>query len=326
MNFLAGLGRRRLFSAFAALVIAFGAGHLMQSVLAENTPLAKVDDMPDAAPLLRSADGPLSFPTPPAATLVPLNPTPPIMPNRVDKPEPVSPQTWDDARMSPFGFDCTPNLTTAVLDAAMIEVVYFAPCDPSRPVTLRHGGLEIDLMTDPYGRAETIIPALSDLAILTVWNERATAQTTLSVPNAHAFSRVILVWEGEQVFRMNAYELGASRGQGGHIWAGSPKTPARAMRGTGGFLTFAGQGYGRAAEVYTFPTGFSPLRGVVELVVEAQVTEVNCGRMSAALALQTSPLGGMTETDVRVTLPDCAQIGAVLELKNLLQDMRLAGR
>lgn len=326
MNFLAGLGRRRLFSALAALVIAFGAGHLMQSVLVENTPLATVEEMPDAAPLLRSADEPQSFPTPPAATLVPLGPNPPVLPNRVDKPEPVSPQTWDDARMSPFGFDCTPILAADVLDAAMIEVRYFAPCDPDRSVTLRHGGLEIDLITDPYGRAETIIPALSEIAVVKASTERQSVQVTASVPDARAYSRVIMVWEGEQVFRMNAYELGASRGQGGHISAGSPKTPARAMRGTGGFLMVAGPGHGRTAEVYTFPTGFSPLQGVVELVVEAEVTETNCGRMSAAHALQTGPLGGMTETDVRVTLPDCAQIGAVLELKNLLQDMRLAGR
>lgn len=326
MNSFAGRGGRRLFSALVALIVAFGAGHLMQSVLADRTPLAKVDDMPDAAPLLRSADQPLSFPTPPAATLVPLGPPPPVMPNRVDKPAQVSPETWDDARMSPFGLDCTPNLTIAVLDAAMIEVLYSAPCDPRRPVVLRHAGLEIDLMTDAYGRAETVIPALSDSAIVTASIERSTTQAALSVPNAHAFSRVILVWDGKQVFRMNAYELGASRGQGGHIWAGSPKTPARAMRGTGGFLAVAGQGYGRTAEVYTFPTGFSPLRGVVELVVEAEVTQANCGRLSEALALQTSPLGGITETDVRVTLPDCRQIGKVLELKNLLQDMRLAGR
>lgn len=326
MNSLALLGRRRAVSALAALLLAFGAGYLMQSVLVENTPLATVDEMPDAAPLLRSADQPGSLPTPPAATLVPLVPNPPIMPNRVDKPDPVLPQIWDDARMSPFGFDCTPDLTVSVLDAAMIKVLYFAACDPNRKVTVRHGMLEIDVTTDSFGRAETLVPALTDIEEVLVISERQTARAISNVSDARAFSRVILAWEGAQVFRMNAYELGALRGESGHIRAGSAKTPARAMRGTGGFLVAIGDGTGRSAEVYTFPTGFTPLKGVVELVVEADVTEANCGRMISAKALQTGPLGGMTETDVRVTLPECNRIGDVIELKNLLQDMRLAGR
>ena len=153
-----------------------------------------------------------------------------------------------------------------------------------------------------------------------------TVEASLHVSEADAFSRVVLVWEGPQVFRMNAYELGASRGETGHIRAGSEKTPSRAVRGTGGFLVRIGDGSGRSAEVYSFPTGYSPLHGVVKLVVEADVTEETCGQLAHATALQTGPLGGMSATDVRVTIPDCDRLGDVMELKNLLQDMRLAGR
>lgn len=325
MKFLASLGRRRAFSAFVALMIALGAGYLMQSVLVEQTPLATVDRAPDAAPSLRSAEQPPSLPTPPAATLVPLTP-PPVMPDRVEKPEPVVPEAQDDARLSPFGFDCAPELVLKARDAAMIEARLFAPCDPGRRVTFRHGPLAIDLTSDSFGRASAILPALEEEAEVDAVLAGQTVRASAEVPDARAFSRVILIWEGAQVFRMNAYELGASRGESGHIRAGSPKTPARAMRGTGGFLAMSGDGTGRLAEVYTFPTGYSPLRGVVELIVEADVTSETCGKMARATALQSSPLGGVTETDVRVTLPGCERVGDVLELKNLLQDMRLAGR
>lgn len=325
MDYWGPLGRRRTVTALAATVIALGAGYLMQVVLADRTPLATVDKLPGAASGLRSVDQPAVLPLSPEATLAQLAP-PQILPDRVKKPVNTPPATWDDARMSPFGFECGPTLTLKVQDAAMIIAQVFAPCDPGQNVTIRHGALEIDLMTDSFGRAQTVVPALVDSATVTAVLERQTVKADADLPDAGAYSRVVLVWEGEQVFRMNAYELGATRGESGHIRAGAAKTAKRAMRGTGGFLVAVGDGSGRSAEIYTFPTGYSPLRGVVELVVEADVTEANCEQLVQATALQTGPLGGMTSTDVRVTLPGCDRIGDVMELKNLLQDMRLAGR
>jgi hypothetical protein len=228
--------------------------------------------------------------------------------------------------MSPFGFECEPELTLKAEDAAMIEVRLFAPCDPDQRVTIRHESLEFEVMTDSFGRMRTVLPALSDTVRVTAAMERLSVEAAASAADARSFSRVLLVWEGEQVFRMNAYELGAKRGEAGHIRAGFEKTAKRAMRGTGGFLAAMGDGSGRSAEVYTFPTGHSPLQGVVELIVEADVTEETCGTLARATALQTAPLGGLTATDVRVTLPGCDRVGDVVELKNLLQDMRLAGR
>lgn len=325
MDFLMSLGKRRGATAFVALMVAFAAGYLMQVVLAERTPLAAVDQIPDAAEVLRAAEEPATFPTPPAATLVPLQ-RPPVMPDRVDTPDTQPPDIRDDARMSPFGFDCKPELTLTEQDAAMIKVRLFASCDPKERITLRHGALEIELITDPFGRVEAVLPAMSETATVTAVLARQSVQSSLYVADADAFSRVVLLWEGDQVFRMNAYELGADRGEAGHIRAGHGKTASRAVRGTGGFMVSLGDGSGRSAEIYSFPTGYSPMHGVVKLVVEADVTEATCGQTVRAKALQTSALGGMSATDVRVTLPDCDQIGDVIELKNLLQDMRLAGR
>ena len=182
------------------------------------------------------------------------------------------------------------------------------------------------MVTDPYGRAAAVLPALEVDAKVEAVLDRDSVTARMTIPGATAFARVALVWSGPQTFRMNAYELGARRGESGHIWAGRAKTPSRAMRGSGGFLVSLGDGTGRSAEVYSFPTGLSPLRGIVELIVEADVTEESCGQEALATALQSSPLGGLSMTDVRVTLPGCDRVGDVMELKNLLQDMRLAGR
>lgn len=326
MQFPAIPGKRRVLTAMAALLVAFGAGYVMQNILVEQTPMATVDRLPDAAPILKSSTGPRPLPTPPAATLVPSLPRPPIMPERVEKPTPIVPDLWEDARISPFGFDCTPELTLKPRPAAMIEASLFAPCDPGEVVTIRQGELELDYRADAFGRVTTLLPALGVTPQIGVETPRGSLTASASVEDAHGFSRVVLAWDGAQVFRMNAYELGARRGQAGHIWAGSPKTANRALRGTGGFLVALGDGSGRSAEVYTFPTGHSPMRGVVELVVEAEVTDRTCGQPEKAVAFQTDPLGGMTRTDVLVTLPSCDSLGGVLELKNLLRDMRLAGR
>lgn len=325
MKFLLALGRRRLIYALVALVVAFGSGVIMQTVLVDQTPMATVDTMPEAMPRFRSSGEALRLPTPPAATLVPF-PPPPVMPDRVKTPDRAAPDVQDDARLSPFGFDCAPELVLTRREAAMIEAKLFAPCDQGQIFTFRHDALEFEMATDPWGRAKAVLPALGRAVTVSTSSGERGVEASIAAPDAGLFSRVILTWQGPRVLWTNAYEFGSSRGESGHVWSGSAKTAARAVRGTGGFLVTLGDGSGRSAEVYTFPTGFSPLRGVVELVVEADVDADTCGTIARATALQSSPLGGMSATDVRVTLPDCDRIGEVVQLKNLLQDMRLAGR
>lgn len=326
MKPFASLLKRRSVTAAVALLVAFGAGVLMQYILVDRTPLATLREIPAIGPLLRRAEAPPELPTPPAGTLVPVLPPAPLFPGRVENPGPLPPEVQDDTRLSPFGFDCEPELKLTALEAAMIEAQLTAPCDQGQSVVFRHGPLELELATDAFGRAKTVLPGLETLSYVEAVLERQTINASLPVADSRSYSRVIMMWDGPQVFQINAYELGATRSESGHVSGETPKTASRAARGTGGFLVSLGDGTGRSAEVYSFPTGYSPLRGVVELIVEAEVTETSCGRLSEALTLQSNPLGGMFRTDVRVTLPSCERVGEVMELKNLLQDMRLAGR
>ena len=66
------IDRRRAATALIALVIAFGSGHLMQTVLADDPGVAATGDMPDAAPILKNEGRTPPLPVPPAATLVPI--------------------------------------------------------------------------------------------------------------------------------------------------------------------------------------------------------------------------------------------------------------
>jgi hypothetical protein len=170
------------------------------------------------------------------------------------------------------------------------------------------------------------LPALGNKVTLTVDVAGATLEAATEVAEASWFRHAAILWDGRQDLRINAYEFGARKSQFGHVWSGAPKSPSRASRGSGGYLTRLGDENGASAEIYSFPAGHTPLKGVVRLVVEAKVTRDNCGREVRATALQTGPLGRPSETEVELVLPDCDRLGEIIQLQNLLQDMRLAGR
>ena len=319
MGFFATLDRRRVATALVVLLTAFLIGHIMQTVLADDAPVATIDSGPDAAPVLRQGDRPKPLPTPPAATLMPILETPPVMPGRTDE----NRRREREARATE---DCAPRLSLDPAPAATINLMVEARCHPDTRVAVRQGPIRVDGRTDRAGRYELRLPALGETATLTVDVAGTTLDAATEVAEAPQFQHVAILWEGQQALRINAYEFGARKSQFGHVWSGAPKSPSRASRGSGGYLTRIGDETGASAEIYSFPAGHTPLRGVVRLVVEAEVTRENCGREVRATALQTGPLGRLSETEVELALPGCDRLGEIIQLQNLLQDMRLAGR
>lgn len=301
MRFLASLDKRRVFMTCGVLFVALLCGQAMQS-LGDN-------------PLTRSAKG-TSLPRDPAATsLAP----PPLMPGRTQSIRSVR----IEAVAKP-NTPCVPQLKLKPAPSGMIDVS-FSGCKATKLV-LRHGDVEVSTMTDRVGHFERRIPAFSSDARVSVGFDENTIDASVTIPDADDFQHVAIVWEGPQLLRLHAFEFGAKRDQFGHVWAQSPKSPKRASRGTGGFLTRLGDGNGTSAEIYSFPAAQSRNKGVVRLVVEADVTPSICGQQVEALALQTDPLGGMDATEVALKMPQCEAVGRVVRLQNLFQDMRLAGR
>ena len=316
MSFFSTLDRRRAVTFVGVLVVAFLCGHVMQNVLAVPVEVTSAPPGPDAAPILRTHEEPKPLPVPPAATLMPILDRPAILPKRVDEA-----LVQEDAHGG-----CEPNLFATRAPAAMITLVLRAPCHPDQLVEIEQGPITASAYLDGDGRMAIKVPALIEDAEITAKFDDVVLKTTLTVPEAENFQHVSLMWSGPQILRLNAFEFGAARNEIGHVWSGAPKTPTRASRGSGGFMTRLVTEDGPSAEIYSLPVGRSPLRGVVRLVVEADVTAASCGRVVKAKALQPTAFRRFSETDVEVALPDCDRQGDVVLLQNLLRDVRLAAR
>jgi hypothetical protein len=327
MSLLASLNWRRVLMIVGTLLVAFGSGHVMQTVAVKNTPMANTGVAPDAAPVIRGANGPPELPVPPAATLIPILATPPNLRGRVRKDQPLPPLPRDEARLAPQGAPCRASLETKAKPAGMIGLTISAPCWPSSTVQIRHGGLSVTETLDAQGRLTIDVPALSAVARFEVaYPDNTFRHATLDLPEVEALYRVALVWEGPQILTLHALELGAVYGGRGHIHDAHPGNPDRALRGVGGFLTSLGDGTGSEAEVYTYPREDARSRGVVRLSAEAEVTSATCGHIAQARAIQTDALGGLQTSEVLLSIPGCEALGEIVLLKNLFKDLKLAGR
>ena len=318
MSAFSSLSKRRATTFVVVVLIAFLSGHVMQTALVDDQPVASVTSGPDAAPILRSGEERRPLPTPPAATLMPILERPPILPTRA--------QSSEDLAQTAKTQGCTPRLFLTPAPAGTVSLSFRAPCDGGAQVDIRQGLVLASQMLDETGRMMIRMPALTEDVSISVTLNEETLSADLSVPNALDFQHVVLMWDGPQHLRLNAFEFGAARNEIGHVWSGAPKTPVRASRGRGGFLTRLTTDTGPSAEIYSVPSGRALMRGVVRLVVEAEITQASCGRIAYAKAIQPTAFRRQSETDVEVALPDCDRIGEVVLLQNLLRDMRLAGR
>jgi hypothetical protein len=303
MRFSASLNKRRVIMTFVVLCIAVLCGQLMQSI--GNNPLDRIEKTKlKALPVDPVASG-LQYP--------------PRLPGRVN-----TAAVQGIKAVSLPSTACIPQLKLKRAPGAMIDMAFLG-CK-AQTVTLFHGGLSFTAKTDAAGRLQQYIPALERAAVVSVSFDGDVIESAIEMPDADAYHHVAIIWEGEQVLNMHAFEFGAKRNQFGHVWSGAPKSPQRATRGNGGFMTQLGDGSGRSADIYSFPSELSQNNGVVRLVVEAAVTTKSCEQQVNAVALQTGPMGGMDTTEVALKMPQCDSIGHVVRLQNLFQDMRLAMR
>lgn len=301
MSFFASLDRRRWVTVIVTLALAFASGYLMEHVLTERTA-----ELPD----------PPSQPKPPAAMQVPALRTPPVLPDRAR----------ERRLASDRNHGCRPRLFVNPAPAATLRVDLYAPCQPDAPVTLAHGEVTARTATDAKGRLHIRMPALHPDAEVTLELDGQPMTGRVEVPDADGYRHVVLAWQGPQALRINAYEFGASKREMGHVWSGAPKSPSRAVRGSGGYLTQMGDGSGESVEIYSFPVDQVVDNGVVRLVVEAEVSEANCDRELRAQAFQTGIAGQLVRTEIALAMPGCDRLGEIVRLQNLLRDMRLAGR
>ena len=336
----------RYSTAAAAIVAALGAGHLMQrtagSAGAEGGRVATAAAIPvaAAAPSSAPALGSVTAIVPVAAgraVALPEDPAVTPWPARLSggaaAPLVLRPAPADTAGavsapdFGALGLPCESALAAAPAPGGMIRVTLEAPCLAGAAVTVRHGPLAASYLASSSGTLEVMVPALSDLAEVSLSAEGGAVLTArATVPDAGAFARHATLWTGDTPLEVHAFEDGADYGDPGHVWAGAPRAPGTAEAGRGGFLVRLGTPGlpgGQWAEVYTLPLD-AARAGAVRLQVEVPVTDASCGRDLTARVLQISPDSPGAPVDLRLAMPDCDATGGYLVLKNIAQDLKIA--
>ncbi|WP_050604588.1 hypothetical protein [Ruegeria sp. 6PALISEP08] len=225
------------------------------------------------------------------------------------------------APSAPGTSDCNISARAIAVPGAMARLSLKAPCKTEERVEIHHSGLTVSKMTDASGALQMTIPALSEYAIFLISFEDETGSVaTTHVTDIAEYNRVALQWQGETELQIHALEFGASYGGNGHVWDDA------SANGAGDVLRLGQTGHEKAQniEVYSFPAGATDQSGTIDLTVEAEVTEANCGHTLNVQALELLSDRRLRSRDMSLTLPDCSQAGEFLVLNNLLSDLTIA--
>ncbi|WP_299890670.1 hypothetical protein [uncultured Ruegeria sp.] len=219
--------------------------------------------------------------------------------------------------------NCAMGARAVAVPGAKARLRVKAPCHLEKRVEIHHSGLTVTQMTDKNGALNLTIPALSEYAIFLISFEDETGTVaTTHVPDIAEHERVVLQWRGDTALQIHALEFGASYGGEGHIWADT------SAYGAGNVVSLGHSGLVEAQniEVYSFPTGQADQSGTIDLTVEAEVTEANCGQTLSAQSLELRADRRLRSRDLILNLPDCSQAGEFMVLNNLLQDLKVAAK
>lgn len=224
---------------------------------------------------------------------------------------------------APKTSNCRISAHANAAPGAMAHLSLKAPCHKNERIEIHHSGLTVSQMTDASGALDMAIPALSEYAIFlfSFEDETGTVATT-HVPEIAGFDRVVLQWQGDTELQIHALEFGASYGADGHVWDdASAEGAGKVMR-----LGQSGSGMTQNIEVYSFPASTSDQSGTIDLTVEAEVTDANCGHTLNVQSLELLSDRRLRSRDMSVTLPDCSRAGEFLVLNNLLSDLTIAAK
>lgn len=220
---------------------------------------------------------------------------------------------------------CQPNFTATSTAGAMVDLVLENTCQPETQVTLHHNGMMISEMLDDTGALALRFPAFSDVALfMAEMVDGSVAVASADAASLGFYDRVAVQWQGDLGLGLHAYEFNAAFGDEGHVWREAPYSMDRAALGQGGFLVSLGNediAQGMRALVYTFPTETSAQNGMVELTVEAEVTETNCETTVEAQTLQVGLDRDLVVRDLSMTMPGCDTVGDFIALHGLVDPL-----
>ena len=210
------------------------------------------------------------------------------------------------ANISNFGSACGPSMSMNTAIDAMLAVRVYAPCLPYDTVRFEHEGLSFTVPMPMTGELTLLLPALSEHAVVQASLSDGTILSASSdVPDARNFARVALQWNGADP---------------GELVAKAPKV-------LDGSVIHLGQSVdtrGSVLHVFSSRVDTQTPSGVVRLSMLAPVTAANCDTGHEARVRRGVPGEPASTYDLRLKGPGCDAIGESLELKNVLQDLKLS--
>lgn len=225
---------------------------------------------------------------------------------------------------------CEIKMEASEVELALVQLDVRAPCHAEQVLAIHHEGLVFNAKTDANGTLSVDVPALANDAYFIAsfdGGQGAVAHTV--VTNFEQFDRAVLQWHADAGVELHVLEFGASYGEAGHLWAGSPGDLEGVAAGKNGFITRVGDDdvlMPMMAEVYTFPSGTTSLDGSVVLTVEAAVTQMNCNQQISAQTIQLRSNSKPMVESFSIEMPACDAIGEYLVLNNILEDITLASK
>lgn len=226
--------------------------------------------------------------------------------------------------------DCGIETTAKPVAGAMISLHISAPCFPNTRVLISHEGLAFTEVLSETGALSVFVPALAkDAVIKATFATGESIETGAEVDSLALYDRVVVQWRGATGIQMHAREFGANYGETGHVSLGASRELSTVSEGRGGYLTSLGDRTATnplIAEVYTFPTAMKNAGDTVNLTLETEVTEANCGRDVSAQTIQISAGKKLSSQVLTVPVAECDTVGEILVLNNLLQDLTVASK
>lgn len=231
---------------------------------------------------------------------------------------------------------CGMQARADAIPGALVALQVSAPCRGNERVTIHHQGMMITATLDGQGRLDLTVPALASTAVIIVEPSSAVAAADAGAPAGGAVAiaqvpdmgnvdRIVLQWSGNSGFEVHAREFGAQYGEPGHVWHGASAQQDGTQVGQVLRLGDHAQLAPRLVEVYSFQRGLSDGSGSIEISVEAEVTEINCGREISAQSLRLSA-GRIQTRDLILDMPDCSATGEFLVLNNLVENLKIAAK
>lgn len=225
---------------------------------------------------------------------------------------------------------CPVDILALPAAGAMVDLSITAPCQEGETVTLFHFGLSVTEVMGPDGRLDTRLPALVEtVVVLAEFPDGSGGSVSTTVTSLPFYDRVVLQWQGEAGLQLHAREFGADYFEDGHVWRETPGDLGAAAQGRGGFLVSLGAAgddpsTARLAEVYSFPTGTAQQSGAIELTIEAETTQANCGQRVEAQTIQHWADRSPEARDLDIQMLGCESIGDFLVLQNLVDNLTIS--